>query len=63
MFLQYMQYIGNRRLENIGMKFRFEHDKNPFDFLSEVQDLIKAKNFFETRVIEYQSAGALDDDF
>jgi len=63
MFLQYMHYIGNRRLENIGMKFRFEHDKNPFDFLSEVQDLIKAKNFFETRVIEYQSAGALDDDF
>lgn len=63
MFLQYMQYIGNRRLEGVGIKFRFPNDKNPFDFLSEVQDLIKAKNFFETRVIEYQSAGALDDDF
>ena len=36
---------------------------NPFKFLSEVQDLIKAKNFFETRVIEYQSSGALSDDF
>jgi ribonucleoside-diphosphate reductase beta chain len=63
MFLEYMQYIGNRRLEAVGLNYRFENDKNPFDFLSEVQDLIKAKNFFETRVIDYQSAGALDDDF
>lgn len=63
MFIDYMQYIGNRRLESVGMKFRFENDKNPFDFLSEVQDLLKAKNFFETRVTEYQSAGALTDDF
>jgi ribonucleoside-diphosphate reductase beta chain len=63
MFLDYMQYIGNRRLEAVGLNYRFENDKNPFDFLSEVQDLIKAKNFFETRVIDYQSAGALDDDF
>lgn len=63
MFVQYMQYIGNRRLEGIGMKYRFPSDTNPFGFLSEVQDLIKAKNFFETRVIEYQSSGALADDF
>lgn len=63
MFVQYMEYIGNRRLEGIGMKYRFKSDSNPFKFLSEVQDLIKAKNFFETRVIEYQSSGALSDDF
>lgn len=63
MFIKYMQYIGNRRLESVGMKYRFENDTNPFDFLSEVQDLLKAKNFFETKVTEYQSAGALDDDF
>lgn len=63
MFLQYMEYIGNRRLESVGMKYRFDSDNNPFDFLSEVQDLLKAKNFFETRVIEYQSSGALVDDF
>jgi len=63
MFVQYMEYIGNRRLEGIGMSYRFGSDTNPFKFLSEVQDLIKAKNFFETRVIEYQSSGALSDDF
>lgn len=63
MFIDYMHYIGNRRLEAVGIKYRFAGDKNPFDFLSEVQDLLKCKNFFETRVTEYQSAGALDDDF
>jgi ribonucleotide reductase beta subunit family protein with ferritin-like domain len=31
--------------------------------LSEVIDLSKQKNFFETKVTEYQNAGALDDDF
>lgn len=63
MFIDYMHYIGNRRLEGVGINYRFPSDKNPFDFLSEVQDLLKCKNFFETRVTEYQSAGALDDDF
>jgi ribonucleoside-diphosphate reductase beta chain len=63
MFIDYMQYIGNRRLESVGISYRFANDKNPFDFLSEVQDLIKAKNFFESKVTDYQSAGALDDDF
>ena len=63
MFLDYMQFIGNRRLEVTNLKYKFPSDKNPFDFLSEAQDLIKAKNFFETRVTEYQQAGALDDDF
>ena len=61
-FVYYMQYIGNRRLEGVKFKYRFPNDKNPFDFLSEVQDLLKCKNFFETRVTEYQSAGALVDD-
>lgn len=63
MFVDYMHYIGNRRLEAVGMGYRFPGDKNPFDFLSEVQDLLKAKNFFESTVIEYQSAGMLSDDF
>lgn len=63
-FLLYMEYVGNRRLENVGLNsFRFANDKNPFDFLSTVQDLIKSKNFFESKVTEYSSAGALDDDF
>ena len=63
MFVDYMQHIANRRLSSLGMKFRYENDKNPFPWLSEVIDLSKQKNFFETKVTEYQNAGALDDDF
>lgn len=63
MFIHYMEFIGNRRLEGVHMKHRFAHDTNPFDFLSEVQDLLKAKNFFESHVTEYQSAGSLAADF
>lgn len=63
MFVDYMQYIANRRLEGLGMKFRYESDENPFPWLSEVIDLDKQKNFFESKVTEYQNAGALDDDF
>lgn len=63
MFVDYMQHIANRRLAGLGMKFRYEKDVNPFPWLSETIDLSKQKNFFETKVTEYQSAGALDDDF
>ena len=34
--------------------------ENPFPWMSEMMDLKKEKNFFETRVIEYQSGGGLD---
>jgi ribonucleoside-diphosphate reductase beta chain len=63
MFVDYMQYIANRRLSGLNMKFRYSNDKNPFPWLSETIDLQKQKNFFETKVTEYQNSGALDDDF
>lgn len=63
MFVDYMQHIANRRLSGLGMDFRYEKDINPFPWLSEVIDLSKQKNFFESKVTEYQNAGALDDDF
>ena len=63
MFINYMHHIANRRLDSLGMKFRYENDINPFPWLSETIDLQKQKNFFESKVTEYQSAGALTDDF
>lgn len=63
MFVDYMQHIANRRLAGLGMEFRYDKDVNPFPWLSETIDLSKQKNFFETKVTEYQNAGALDDDF
>jgi ribonucleoside-diphosphate reductase beta chain len=63
MFVQYMQYIANRRLSGLNMLEIYTDVKNPFPFLSEAIDLDKQKNFFETKVTEYQNAGALSDDF
>lgn len=58
MFRDYVQYIADRRLERIGLKAVYK-SKNPFPWMSETIDLGKEKNFFETRVTEYQSASNL----
>ena len=58
MFRDYAQYIADRRLERIGLKAIYK-SKNPFPWMSETIDLQKEKNFFETRVTEYQSAASL----
>ena len=47
MFVEYMQFIANRRLENLNMKFRYDSDNNPFPWLSEVIDIRKQKNFLK----------------
>ena len=57
---EYLGFIANRRLAQIGLKERFPGAKNPFPWMSEIMDLKKEKNFFETRVIEYQTGGALN---
>ncbi len=62
MFVDYMQFIGNRRLEGIGIDFRFDSDSNPFPWLSEVVDTGAMTNFFERKVKDYQNSGALIDD-
>lgn len=58
MFREYAQYIADRRLERIGLKTQY-NSKNPFPWMSETIDLGKEKNFFETRVTEYQSSASL----
>ncbi len=55
---EYLEYIADKRLERINLP-RTYNTKNPFPWMSEVIDLRKEKNFFETRVTEYQS-GQLD---
>src|SRR5476649_1641686 len=58
MFRDYVQHIADRRLERIGLKAIYK-SKNPFPWMSETIDLGKEKNFFETRVNEYQSSSNL----
>jgi ribonucleoside-diphosphate reductase beta chain len=59
MFKGYLRFIANRRLQQIGMESMFDQADNPFPWMSEMIDLKKEKNFFETRVTEYQTGGAL----
>jgi ribonucleoside-diphosphate reductase beta chain len=59
MFKEYMEFIANRRCAQIGLKELYAGATNPFPWMSEVIDLKKEKNFFETRVTEYQTGGAL----
>jgi ribonucleoside-diphosphate reductase beta chain len=57
---QYMRFITDRRAQQIGLAPLFGETENPFPWMSEAMDLAKEKNFFETRVIEYQTGGTLD---
>jgi ribonucleoside-diphosphate reductase beta chain len=59
MMEEYLQFIANRRLSQLGLPEQFVGAQNPFPWMSEIMDLRKEKNFFETRVIEYQTGGAL----
>lgn len=55
----YLKHIADRRLERIGLQKVYGND-NPFPWMSEIIDLKKEKNFFETRVTEYQTSGNLN---
>jgi ribonucleoside-diphosphate reductase beta chain len=59
MFKSYLRFICNRRCQQIGLEPLFPNEENPFPWMSEMIDLKKERNFFETRVIEYQTGGAL----
>jgi ribonucleoside-diphosphate reductase beta chain len=59
MFKEYLRFIANRRCQQIGLEVLHPGATNPFPWMSEMIDLKKERNFFETRVIEYQTGGAL----
>jgi ribonucleoside-diphosphate reductase beta chain len=59
MFKGYLRYIANRRATQIGLEALYPNEENPFPWMSEMIDLKKERNFFETRVIDYQTGGAL----
>lgn len=59
MFKEYLRFIANRRCQQIGLDVLYPGATNPFPWMSEMIDLKKEKNFFETRVSEYQTGGAL----
>lgn len=53
------RFIANRRARSLGMDEPFPGAKNALPWLDEQANMRKEKNFFETRVTEYQTGGAL----
>jgi ribonucleoside-diphosphate reductase beta chain len=58
-FLDYVDYNADRRLTSLGLPALSTVKNNPFLWLDEVFFLKKEKNFFETRVTEYQTSGSV----
>ena len=58
-FLEYVDFNADRRLASLGLPRLSEVKANPFAWLDEVIFLRKEKNFFETRVTEYQTGGSV----
>ena len=61
MHLGQFRYIANRRASQLGLKLEpFPGAEATLPWLDEQANLRKEKNFFETRVTEYQTGGALN---
>lgn len=58
-FLEYVDYNADRRLAGLNLPTLSNVKTNPFLWLDEVIFLKKEKNFFETRVTEYQTSGSV----
>ncbi|MBL8452900.1 MAG: ribonucleotide-diphosphate reductase subunit beta [Zoogloea sp.] len=53
------RFMANRRARQVGLVEPFPGAENVLPWLDEQANLRKEKNFFETRVTEYQTGGAL----
>ena len=58
--IEQFRFIANRRAHQLGMEEPFPGARCALPWLDEQANLRKEKNFFETRVTEYQAGGALN---
>ena len=54
---QHLMYLANRRLDPFGLSLKGATGYSPLKWLSEVLELPREKNFFETRVMDYTKGG------
>ena len=57
--IAYLEYIADRRLTQLGLPVLYNQTESPFPWMAEMVDIRKEKNFFETTVTDYKSAGTL----
>lgn len=62
MFVDFVQLIGNVRLEGIGLDKVFPAKSNPFPWVEEIIEAPVMTAFFEQRETEYRSSSELDGD-
>jgi ribonucleoside-diphosphate reductase beta chain len=63
---QYIRFIGNRRLSQLGLNPIYDVEKNPLPWMDEMLNGIEHMNFFEGRATEYAkaaTAGTWDEAF
>ena len=53
---KYIRFIGNRRLEQLGLKPIYDVQKNPLTWLDTMLNGVEHMNFFEGRATEYSKA-------
>jgi len=58
--IEQFRFIANRRARQLGLEEPYPGAQNRTPWLDEQANMRKEKNFFETRVTEYQTGGALD---
>ncbi|MEE9302730.1 MAG: ribonucleotide-diphosphate reductase subunit beta [Thiotrichaceae bacterium] len=58
--IEQFRFIANRRARQLSLEEPFPGAKDTLPWLDEQANMRKEKNFFETRVTEYQTGGALN---
>jgi len=53
---QYIRWIGNRRLIQLGLEPIYQVNKNPLTWLDTMLNAVEHMNFFEGRATEYSKA-------
>jgi ribonucleoside-diphosphate reductase beta chain len=54
---QYIRYIADRRLVQLGLKETYMVEVNPLPWLDDILNGLEHSNFFESRVTEYTKSG------
>ena len=53
---QYIRFIADRRLQQLGLEPLYNIEKNPLPWLDEMLNAVEHANFFENRSTEYSKA-------
>lgn len=56
---QYIRYIADRRLQQLGLREIYMVDHNPLPWIDEILNGVEHANFFESRVTEYSKAASI----